>query len=173
MSFSLKEWKGNVESNFLRANSYIMTVNPPNGFGNEIRLRTETVTLPGVNFLTADGYRPYGNGKTYDIPYSYNAGEITCTHLVDRNADIYQTFFEWATYISDIKGFEKFAPRYFDQYARDAQIEIYGRDFTNKVKTIKLFGLYPKTIDQMQMSWADSEIARLSVSYYFTNFQMT
>lgn len=174
MAFTLKQWKAGTSKGHLRPHSYSMTVNPPVGNGLEIFLRTESVTLPGASFLSADNYRPYGSGKNYDIPYSYNSAEISCVHTVDKNADVYRTFFEWANMISDIKGNKNFAASYFDEYTVDMHIDVYGRDHTDKVKTINIFSAYPKSIDQIQMSWATTDdIVRLGVSYYYLYYTVS
>jgi len=176
MSFSLQGWKSATkEKGFLRSHSYEVTVSPPSGGdGRQIKLRTESVSLPGASFLSADNYRPYGSGKNYDIPYSYNTSEITCVHTLDKNGDIYKIFFEWANLISDIKGNKKFAASYFDEYTTPMTIDVYGNDYTDKVKTIELYNVYPKSVDQLQMSWdTTDDIARLSVSYYYLYYTVS
>jgi hypothetical protein len=175
MSFSLDQWKSSTKKGFLKPTQYEVTVNPPTGGGRELRLLTESITSPGISFLTADGHRPYGSGKTYDIAYSYNTSEISCTHLIDKDGDAYKILYEWANLVSNINGDKNWHASYFDEYAKnDMEISIFGYDFTDLVKTVKLYNAYPKSVDPIQLSWGDADnIARVSVTYYYLYFTIS
>jgi hypothetical protein len=176
MAFSLDQWKGSVsQKDFLRPTNFELTLVPPFGDFRELRLRTESVTAPGIAFLSADNYRPYGNGLNLDIPYSMNITEMTCTHLVDSRGDLYRDMFEWANLISNIKGDKKFSANYFKDYVSpgDARLVLYARDHATATKVIIIKDVYPKSIDQMQLSWATTdEIVRLNVTYFFSHYRV-
>lgn len=171
MPFSIPAWKGSIKDS-LPASMYEVLVSPPGGDGTEIRLRAETVNAPGIAFLSVDNYSPYGNGLIYNIPYKYNPQEVSMTHTVDEKANIYKTFREWGNKIVDLDGNAKFGAKYLKDYAVDMDLNIYNRQY-KKAKTIKFIEAFPIVIEPMQLSWGQhDDVARFSVSYRFTRFEV-
>lgn len=172
MAFNIQNFKSNVAGEgFLRPHSYFVIMNPPVGGGNEIRLRTETLSLPGAAFLTVDNYRPYSSGQIFNIPYSYNPQDIAMTHNVDGDGEILSTLWKWVDKIVDIKGDRKFAANYHDEYACDQMTIFVYNTAGNIVQTIMLYDVFPMSIDQMQMSWGSAdEIAKINVNYRFSRY---
>jgi hypothetical protein len=175
MAFNLNSWKYLTKSKgYLRPWSYEIFVTPPvSPDALEIRLRTESITLPGAAFLSADNYRPYATGLNFDIPYAMNISDITCTHMIDGNADIVKTFYEWASLVSDMKGESgKFSANYFKEYVVDMTIKVYTES-KELAKTYTVYNVYPKAIDQLSMSWTTTDdVVRLGVTYFFTHYKL-
>ena len=174
MAFNVARFKSQVANQgFLRSHSYFVLINPPVGDGNEIRLRTESVALPGAAFLTIDNYRPYSSGKIYNIPYSYNPQDISMVHTIDSNGNIMKTFWDWIDLIADIGGNGRFAANYHDEYiAPQMNIFVYNSQ-QEVVKTVTLYEVFPMTIDQMQMSWgSNDETAKINVNYRFSHYEV-
>lgn len=172
MTFVVSNFKSRVRD-WMRPYTYTVRMSPPVGGGRELELRTESVSLPGVAFVAADNYKPYGNGLLLTIPHTPNVQEITCVHNIDGDADIIQRFYDWANKIVDLKNGTKFSAHYYEEYASsDMQINIYdlrGR----QVKRYTLSEVFPLSYDQIQMAWeSGSEIAKLNVTYRFRNFEV-
>lgn len=171
MAFNIKEFKTGV-GELLRPYTYEVIVTPPDGNDRDLRLRTESISLPGVSFAEVDNYKPYGNGLTVSIPHTATVQEITCVHNVDGEGQVLQTFFDWANEIVDLKKDNKFSAYYYNDYTRDLLINIYNLK-NEKIKTYKLIRSYPQSYDQVQMSWeSGGEVAKLSVTYKFEYFEL-
>jgi len=171
MPFSIPAWKGKIKDN-LPASMYELFVSPPVGGGDEIRVRTETANAPGISFLSVDNYSPYGNGLMYNIPYRYNPQEVSMTHTVDEKASIYQTFRNWANEIVDLDGNAKYGAKYLKDYSVDMTLTLHNRKLET-VRDIKFIEAFPIVVEPMSLSWGQhDEIARFSVSYRFTRFEV-
>lgn len=172
MTFIVSNFKSRVRD-WLRPYTYNVVINPPVGGGRELELRTEQISLPGMSFMASEGHKPYGNGLMLTIPHSINTQEIACVHNIDGDADVIQTFYDWANLIVNVNGDEKFSANYYDVYARADMIinifDLQGR----RVKRYKLNRVYPLSYDQIQMAWESSgEVAKLNVTYRFQNFEV-
>lgn len=171
MPFSIPAWKGSIKDS-LPASRYEVLVNPPGGDGSEILIRAETVSAPGIAFLSVDNYSPYGNGLIYNIPYKYNPQEVVMTHTVDEKAEIYKTFREWANKIVDLDGDALYGAKYLKDYAVDMNLTVYNQQ-NQLAKMIQFIEAFPINVEPMQLSWGQhDEIARFSVSYRFTRFKV-
>lgn len=171
MPFSIPAWKGRVRDS-LPASQYEVLVNPPGGDGSEILVRAETVSAPGLSFLSVDNYSPYGNGLMYNIPYRYNPQEVSMTHTVDEDAEIYKTFREWGNKIVDLDGDQKYGAKYLKDYAVDMNLTIYNRQ-GKLAKMVQFIEAFPTVVEPMQLGWGQhDEIARFAVSYRFTRFKI-
>jgi len=171
MAFNLTEFKSGV-GELLRPYSYEVNIVPPNGGGRNLRLRTESISLPGVSFAEVDNYKIYGNGLSLSIPHSTTIQEITCVHNVDGEGETLQSFYDWANEIVNIDGSNKFSAYYYNDYVRWGTINVFKLDGTT-VKTYILRNIYPAAYDQVQMSWSSSgEVAQLSVTYKFESFEL-
>lgn len=192
MAFNLNEFKADVSKRgLLRPHTYECRLDLPILDGDasspqnkrDLTIRTDTVAVPGVGFNTVTNYRPFGYGRTYDIPYSYNPQEITCGHIMDQNADTYKLFTDWSHKIVEYQakraepvgnspGKKHYSAYYFDNYVGTMEIVVYDNE-GNVVKTIQIFQVYPTTVDQMQLSWSENDsIVRLNVTYKYTEYEV-
>lgn len=176
MAFSVQEMKSSLSKNgFLKASNYEMVVSPPTGGGALLRIRAESVSLPGSSFASVDGYKPFATGRTYQIPHTFTPQEISVTHLIDANSNVLKTLIDWSSFVVDFKGEGggPFTAGYFKDYVVDGSIFLYSND-GKRQKTITLFQMYPSSIDQVQMSWASSdELARVNVNYNFVDYTIS
>jgi len=172
MAFDIAAFKA-FTGDHLPATHYEVLIRPPTGGGNEINLRTETISVPGVAYLSVDNYAPYGSGKLYNLPYRYNPQEIQMTHNIDKDGNIIDIFRRWANLTVDLDGNAKYGAYYYEVYAQqDGDIKVYNRQ--ELVKTITLEKPYPINIEPIQMGWGQNdEIAKLSVSYRFASFKVS
>jgi len=174
MSFSISQFKSRVASEgFLRSSHYDVMINAPVGGFDNIRLRTETASLPGSAHLNVDVYRPYNTGVVYTIPYSYNPTPVACVHTVDSNSDLIKAFWNWSNLITDLEGTEyQHAANYHDNYVGTMTIMVRGPDGSTK-STYTLNEVFPESIDQVQMSWGSEDIVRLNVSYRYSSYNVS
>lgn len=171
MPFSIDSWKGQVKDN-LPASMYELLVAPPVGGGQEILVRAESVSAPGVAFLSVDNYAPTGSGLIYNIPYKYNPQEVNIIHTVDEKAEIYKTYREWCNKIVDLDGSQKYGAYYLKDYAVDMNLTVYNRK-QELAKMIQFIEAFPMSVEPMGLSWGQhDEVARFSVSYRFTRFKV-
>jgi hypothetical protein len=174
MPLNINEFKSSF-SESLPITHYEMIVNPPGnaGGGQEINLRTESIMLPGVSFFSVDNYSAYGNGLMYNIPYRYSPQEISVVHTIDEDANMISIFRDWTNKIIDLNGDDKFGAKYFKDYVVEGQIIVFNRQLQSATKKIKLFDLYPISVEPINMSWGQNDdIAKLAVSYRFTRYEM-
>jgi hypothetical protein len=171
MPFNISDFKTNVVSpELMRSTSYEVLISPPVGSGEPLKLRSESVSLPGAGFMSVDNYKPYGLGKMYTIPYAGNLQEINMTFMVDSKSQVIQTFYDWANLIVDFGQRRSFAAYYYDTYARPIDISLYDLK-GNLSKTYKISQAFPISVDQAQMSWASTdEIMKLSVSFKYSEY---
>ena len=175
MAFSVDDIKGSLKSDgFMSAAHYEMVVDPPVGGGSLLRIRAESVSLPGVSFASVDQYKPFATGRTFQIPHTFTPQEISVTHLVDRKGSVIKTLMDWANKVVDFQGSgdSPYTANYFNTYVKDATILMYDNN-GNQQKKITLIQMFPSTIDQVQMSWNSSdEMAKLNVSYKFVDYRI-
>jgi len=174
MAFSVEEIKGSIKSaGMMHASHYELQVTPKGGGdGSLLKIRADSVSLPGVSFASVDQYKPYGTARTYQIAHTFTPQEIAVSHLIDQKADVLKALMDWANVVVDFQGKtgSPFTAGYFDDYKSDGIIFLYGNDGV-LAKQLTLIDMYPASIDQVQMAWASSdEIARVNVSYKFVDF---
>jgi len=175
MALSIDQFKTRIREN-LPASQYEVIVAPPVGGTELIQVRTESIALPGVSVLSVDNFSPYGNGIMYNIPYRYNPQEVTMTHLVDSEGDLYKTFRAWMNQVVDLDGTNKFGAKFLSPggggYSVDADVNVFNRE-QKQVLKIKFIEMFPINVDSMQLGWGQNdEIAKLSVTYRFTRFEI-
>lgn len=187
MAFNLNEFKSNIsDEGLLKQNSYDVYIGMPTipvGRGNidssrKLKIRTETVAIPGSSFASVDNYRPYGFGKLYNIPHSYIPQEIVCTHLVDRSGDVYKIITDWMDNVVQFQGRRgstngtHYSAYYHEEYAGSMTIYVYN-PIGEIVKQVLVKEVYPTSLDQIQMSWsASDELVRINVTYRYTHYEV-
>ncbi len=170
-ALNISQFKNRIGDNLPTSHYLVKMVAPTTfGFSEQITLRTETVNVPGASFFSVDNYSPFGNGLTYSIPYRYNPQEITMTHFLDENGEMYANFRAWASQIVDINGDNFYSAHYYDIYVCDIDIDIYNRQ-KKLTNTVKLIDAYPTVIEPVNLNWGTTdEIAKLNVSYRFLRY---
>ena len=94
-------------------------------------------------------------------------------HTVDDDGELYRVFREWGNKIVDLDGDKKFAAYYLKDYAVQMALRIYKRNAEDAAKTVIFKEAFPMSVEPIQLSWGQhDEIARLSVSYRFTRFEV-
>ena len=174
MAINLSQWKSRL-GDTLPAHSFLVNIAPPANVqgSEELQLRTESVTLPGIAYLSVDNFAPYGNGKMYNIPYRYLPQEVNMMHFLDEQGFLYDMYRRWSNEIVDLDGAQRYGAKYLLDYAVDMNVFVYNRK-GEKVKDVKFIEAFPIVVEPIQMSWGTvDEIAKLSVSYRFTRFEIS
>lgn len=193
MAFNINEFKTEINRRkIVPENAYDFIVQTPQfvgipDSGNLIKLRTENVTLPGLGFLQVDNHRPYGFGPSYNIPYGINITDISCTHVLDGQANVHRLFENWASNIIywqhkrslggtpgkfSLNRDSLYSVNYLKDYAVDIKIITYNDD--SRVAGIYILReAFPISIDQIPMAWdSTNSYTRVNVSWKFTDWQL-
>jgi len=176
MSFNVDSWRSTVKDS-LPATLYqvVLTGTPLNG--REVVLRAESVTTPGLAWLSVDNFSPYGNGKMYNIPYRYNPQEIQVVHTVDDQGELLKQFKDWGDKIIDFgapgQANAKMGALFYKDYVFDMMIMIHNRNSQAPVKTYHLEEVFPTSVEPINFSWGSyDELAKVNVSYRYTKFSI-
>lgn len=180
MAFNLQQIKSEItKRKYMPENSYEFFVPVPSfvssrvtGSSNMLRLRTEAVQLPGINFLNIDNYKPYGFGPTYTIPYGLNITAISATHILDGDSKLHRVFETWASNIVYWKPQAQglYSVNYLKDYTVDVKIITYNSD-SQAAGIYILRDAYPTTVDQLSLAWnTTNEYAKLNVFWKFTDW---
>jgi len=154
----------------------------------DLRLRTETTSLPGVAIQLYDNIIHSGYGPVEARPWGTIQTDLTCIHLVDRKGEIYKLFVDWialatgfaTTSINDgvqltggSREGKSYTMEYKKKYATTVMIDVFDVA-DEKVLTVKLREAYPVSVDPIALSWGEQNAySRLSVSYKFIDFTIT
>jgi hypothetical protein len=179
MPYSISSFKSEVMKKGLqRSHDYEFWVQAPISGGGAMRhfvFTTESISLPGASFVSVSNYRPYGSGRVWDVPYAFNPQEITATHMVDKNSDSLVFLHQWISSITSMpeNGQNISFVSYFDDYKADsAEIRLYDSSTKELTVTYCLYEVFPTSIDQVQMGWANEEVAKVNVGYRFTDYEI-
>lgn len=181
MSFNINQFKAELNTRgVLRSHSFVVRVQPPVA-GLSMRvlsLRTEQMSMPGVSFMTSDNVKQYGYGPIYKRPYNAIQSDISCSHIMDKAADLYTTFSDWMNQIVQFKRSQGVMNQgdYFmsfpDEYRTDIEIDVF-ESAGKKSKIIRLHEAYPVAMDPIQLSWNQTDdLAKLTVTYTFTDWNI-
>ena len=135
-----------------------------------LRLRTEEVNIPGSQFATIDGHKPYGNGLILSIPHTKITQDVTCLHNIDGDGDILQLFYDWTNNIVNMDGRDnRYSASYYDDYIGQMTVKIYDVR-GSLVKVYEINDVYPVSVDVLQMTWtSSSEVSKINVNYRVRN----
>ena len=129
------------------------------GMMEKMNTRLESVLLPASNIASSpvklqgiDREMPYG--RTYE-------GDITLVFLEDSNFTIRKAFEAWQNKVVDET---TYLCGFYDDYTCD-NVDITMTNLKNKeVYKVRVFDLFPKTVNQVQLSSAGEEIVKTEVS---------
>ena len=176
MPFTITEFKSKLNTETLqRSHNYEFWVQPPWDKGEALKhfaWTTESISLPGASFVSVSNYRPYGAGRVWDVPYAFNPQEISSTHLIDGNSTTIAEINRWVNYI--IRTGRDATAHYMDEYtAASAVIKLYDEHGKKAVTQYELFECFPMSVDQVQLGWANEEIARVNVTWRYTDYKIS
>lgn len=128
---------------------------------NDLFYLCESAEYPGRGFMNIDN-RHYG--PNFKLPYQSVYEDITLTFLCRGDSRERQFFDNWQYLINPTQSFNF---SYRTEYR--SQIEVYQIDEHNvSTYQYKLHEAYPVLVNSQQLTWADDQFLRLSVTFTYT-----
>jgi len=146
-----------------------------------INFRAEQVKIPGIDIQTIDN-TPQGIGLMQSFPTHVRFTDPTVTFLDNQNNDLYKYFYTWKNSIVDYSGFvastnmynpqTNYEVAYKNDYTVNMVVDIYDNE-ENKKTTIELFEIFPKSLNDATLSWADTNnLFRITVTFKFKSWKI-
>jgi hypothetical protein len=127
---------------------------------HKILLFCDTVSIPGLNVNTTP-IRTFGEVR--EMPYEFNYEPITATFYVDADMYVKKMFDDW---ILGIQVDETRSFRYYNDYISPMNIIVYDTK-DKKRYAVQLSEVYPKSVGQVQLDYANTQIMKLSVTFQY------
>lgn len=177
MPFNVQEAMAALNGGFAHTSLYDVIITGPfatrmTGTQNAILFRCDSCTLPGRQAATSD-FRSYG--PVQKIVYEGQYPQVDCTIMM-RPGLAEKLFFErWQDIaVGMARGTEQYPPGIFDiGYYRDyIGMVIINHYDANGVLAYKckLMEAFPVTVGGVQLGWAETDVARLGVSFAYRYF---
>ena len=154
-----------------RANRMAIKINVPLGLLSILNYKNkddyltyyaESVAMPGVEFTTTAFY--YG-GPPVTVPTRSEYRDVAISFIADDHMRQKQFFDSWINYINPKEN--KFDFRYRDDYIGTIDIHQISEDGRYVSYGIRLFEVFPISINEIKSSWADQEPIRIDVSFSY------
>lgn len=198
--FNISNFRSSVNNKgVLKSNKYIVQFTAPIYLIGRypstelMSLRCETVSIPGFDFLSADGPPRMGYGAIEKHPYVPGFGGMSLTFLMDSKSMIYKFFYDWTMSIVNFDGrggknyrnndriWQAYEVGYKDNYKTDLKISVYDGSKKegsssvagNEILSIEAFSAFPLGLPSIPLAWESSELIRLTVPFSYTDFQIT
>lgn len=188
MVFNVNEFKSNVAANggLLKNNRFAVLISKPNKldakFGDltELRFYAESASVPGIALQTAE-QRRQGVGNLEKTPWGAAFTDVSITFRIDQQTKTWNFFQAWMglIYNYDVamragQPDTEFELEYKDDYVSLISIFVYNEIDRGSapIMTIDLYDAFPVSISDMQMSWGNSDIMRLNVTFNFRSWSL-
>lgn len=201
MAFNINRFKNNINDlGYLKNNHFEIYVTLPpvmqnvtlNNSGRGVstsninkilKYRIDQVRTPSIGVISTDVSR-YGIGPTQKMPYNSQFLETTFSVLVDKNADLYQFWYNWVRSIFEFNGseansgtvgfasnrFARYIVDYKEHYSTTMQIVIYD-NVGRVVQKINMLEAFPTSVRELNLGWGDTQnLMYLQVSITYTEF---
>jgi hypothetical protein len=146
---------------------------------NSMMARIDAVDLPGRSLMTAE--HKFSYGPINKVPYGGQTyGDLTMSIILSEDMREKEYFEIWQNSIVNTGAFDlgaipqtalsKFNTKYFDEYLGTVTIRQFGS--AGDLRSIyTLNEAYPLIINPISMSWGGDEVAKLSVTMAYRNYQ--
>jgi hypothetical protein len=198
--FNIKDFRSSInDRGVLKSNRYIVNIPTPDYLAKKypktdlMSIRCETVSIPGFDFLSADGPPRMGYGAIEKHPYVPGFSGMSLTFLMDSKSEIYNFFYDWTMSIVNFKGqggknyrgntdngWKPYEVGYKDGYKTDMIITVYDgskredsdKVAGNEVLSLKVWSAFPLGLPSIPLAWESSELIRLTVPFSYTDFEI-
>lgn len=170
-----------------RSNHFYVTIPNPRILSGDIGpillpFLTESANLPGISLATSE-IRRYGVGAIERKPYAPIFTDQQMTFYGDGSGTVHKFFYKWMNGIvkfdnpvngkGGYNGLRPFEVEYKRDYAVDIVITTIDEK-ERKIKEFKLYGAYPISIGDINMSWAETDnFQRIPVTFTYYNWKRT
>jgi len=178
MSFNVQNIIGTVnKSGVAKSSNYEVLFTLPAGTtfttGQEdLRLRAESVSIPSRS-IASMAYRTYGQAR--EVGYSAIYSPISVSFLLSEDLRERLIFTAWQDLIvgphrdSQFAFDSDFEIGYYDNYTTDITINFFD-DKGDKTYTLSMIEAYPKTVNELGLSYGTKDALRLAVQFQYRYF---
>lgn len=157
-------------SGFANLNRYKVSLIPPvNSSGvtnmSSMMLYCAAVNIPGINFASNPSYI---FGEQFEFAYQKTYSELSLTFYVDKNMEVKKIFDNWVQSIYNPKTREF---NYYDNYVADIDLIVQDKNDKN-IYFVKIKQAWPKTIQDIQMSYSDNNIMTMQIIFSYKYFEI-
>jgi hypothetical protein len=131
---------------------------------HQLMLRTDMAELPGITYSTSEVR--YG-GPSFKAPNIPIYSDLTLNFIL--SADMTERYFFdfWAATIKDPSDLWS----YFDDIVSTIEVTAYAAHEEGlRIYGVKFLDVWPISVSPIQLSWQDTEIMRLSVTFAYTRW---
>lgn len=195
---NIKQFTASINNKgILKNNKYHVTIGfAPGHYLNQsqadlrlLEVRCDTVTLPGVSFVSADGPPRLGYGPVEKHPYNVSFDDLALTFMVDAGSEVHKALYNWANIVINYKGtggattlntktgpgsgkHKAYEVGYRDKYAATITINVYN-DTGTKTMTFEAYNAFPMGFPSSGLSWAEGELLRINIPFAYTDYTVT
>ena len=131
-----------------------------------LMLRCESISMPGQNIETSSDNIKVG--PTREHAFGVNYGQVAGVFLADNKLSE-KTFFEaWQRKIFRPGSYDV---SYYADYVGEMTIKQISRHFDTSQYAVKLIGVFPKEVSQLEMATANGEFLRVSVTFSYHHWE--
>ena len=171
MAFSVMDFRGKMAAHSLaRSNRFEVIIVPPtplSGYGREVSIMAESVTMPGMS-ITSKPFKTWGPNHQLPVGSDYGGDGININFYIDGRMELKRFFDTWMEMI--VTG-NDYMVKYQQEYS--TSIYIYHLD-EMEVPTyaIELIDAFPKSMAPIHFdSNATNQFARLNTTMAFRRWK--
>ena len=174
------------------ANRFRVDIVPPSkiflnaaSLTKKLSFQCEAAELPGRTLATLDA-RTYGPTKKYPYQTTYNDLSLTFICMGNTtsgpNTGLWEkTFFDtWMNYINptDLYNFRyksdyqtEITIHHYDTYSSREAENNFENQFLDETYSVDFFEVFPISVNQLQLGWADDSVLKLTVTFAYTKWE--
>ena len=174
-AYSIDVFKGLFGKGMARANRYRVVI-PVGSTGQlasqKLDFLCDSVTIPGRQIKTTERQQPMFEMK---MGYGMVQDNVSMTFYIDNDWTVWNFIQEWHKKIvggMENNGAYKTHMRYYDDYAKNYNIDIYQLDVTSgkTLKHVKLIEAFPFQLSSITLGNDNGELIKCSVEFYCLNW---
>lgn len=150
------------------------------GLDAELVLRADTASIPGRTNQTIDDARDT-SGPIRKLGYTPIYAPVDITFICDEKLDVKEKMESWVDLITgnhrvapngELNDTKVFNPGYYNDYIGTIQI-LKLNETGQQVMETTLIEAYPLSVSPLTLSWASTELQKLSVSFSYRYYRQT
>lgn len=189
MPFNVSTFKSEISDyGYLQNNKYQVFVTPPqiiqnqNNVNQRMLFRADYVNLPSVSLAIVDIPR-YGVGINQKQPHNAAFNTMNLSFISDGYGDIWNFWYNWTRSIFQFSGSDNgtgnltnssgnYSLEYKDNYSTTISVVVFD-NYGNDVQTIDFTQAFPYSIDDIQLSWNNTnQLLKINVAVAYTDYMI-